>query len=298
MIDYWRMFHGQTCNTAAAEETGGSGGSGGSSGRSDGGSGGDGNQSGAGDSASGSGSDSNGSGAGSDGSNQNDASSSEAGSGAVSKEDFEKLQGSYKELKTSFNSKTEDLKKQIKEDFLKDQEKKRPETNADYLLERDGLTPEELSQSPMLNWFKQFAWENNMSQDAFKEGAEAYFKELEANLPDEKAEMEKLGENGKPRKEQVQAFLNKHMTEESDKAVLNMLVGTAGGVRAVESLMRATGVNPAQHAESLGHYSSENVTLEEIRKLQASPEYYSSAHQDPEVVKKVNDYFASKFKPA
>jgi hypothetical protein len=237
-----------------------------------------------------------GSGSGAAGVNPNDTPPAEAASGSVSKEDHDKLQGSYKELTTKFNTKTSDLKKQVKEEFLADQTKARPDEVDGYLLEREGLKPEELSQSPMLSWFKKFAWDANMSQESFKEGVDAYFGELEANLPDEKEELAKLGENGKPRQDSVRAFLNKHMTDPADVAVLDMIIATSGGVRAVETLMRATGVNPAQNADNYGHFNHENIDIEDIRKLQASKEYWNPTHRDPKVVAKVDDFYKNKFK--
>lgn len=185
----------------------------------------------------------------------------------------------------------------LKEEWEAERLAARPEAPDKYALpEHDALDPEALAASPVVQLARQFAFENGANQEQF-EGlitayAESEMKQIETRFTEE---MAKLGDNAKARAEAVGLWA-KNSFDDQQYAAIEQITTTAAGVEAMEKMMdmlKKAGVDFEGEGDPGG---DEGDTIDSIRALMNTREYWDSKKRDPAVVKRVEDFFAKNAK--
>tara|TARA_R110000823_G_scaffold99584_1_gene214940 strand:+ start:14720 stop:15547 length:828 start_codon:yes stop_codon:yes gene_type:complete len=208
--------------------------------------------------------------------------------------DLEGLSNSYAELGSKIRSKSEDMKAGFMEELESEKVARRPETQEGYEVR----VPESISESmpegmdfefsdtdPMLTFWKEFSFEQGYDQSTFESGVAAYINSSFSNMPDFGEEIEKLGDNGRDRAQHVNLWAEKNLSPESYKSLESFAV-TADGVIALEEVMRMSGEPQFSPGGPAGVGS--NVTLDELRKMQADPRYWDPNKIEADFVRKVD----------
>jgi hypothetical protein len=208
--------------------------------------------------------------------------------------DLEGLSNSYNEMGTKIREKTDDVRNTILAEQKADLEGRRPETSNDYEVKvpdkiasemGEGMSFEFSDQDPMMTFWKDFSWEHGFNQEQFEEGISAYITGKFADLPNFETELGKLGENGRDRSQHVNLWAQKQLSPETYKALESFAV-TADGVMALEEIMRVSG-EPAFSPGGPAGVGSQ-ITLKELRQMQADPRYWDPNQIDSEFIKKVD----------
>ena len=122
---------------------------------------------------------------------------------------LENLASSYNALEKKLGSRTEDLSKQIRTDIEQEKLTKTPEeykVNLPELPENVDVTVSD--DMEIVQWWKETAKQNGLSQDQFDQGVNAFVNNAMATLPDANAELQKLGDNAKERIEASELWLS------------------------------------------------------------------------------------------
>lgn len=170
----------------------------------------------------------------------------------------------------------------------------RPETPDAYKLPEDErFDPEQLAASPVVQLWRTAAHEAGMPQEKFEKVLVDYAETTMAQIEQQtQAELAKLGENAKPRAEAVGLWAKKMFGEGEKLDAIAQVTTTAAGVEAIEHMMKLlsdAGVDPGAFEPD----NSGTETLADIRKLMDSREYWDPSKRDPDVVKKVEAFFAA-----
>lgn len=156
----------------------------------------------------------------------------------------------------------------------------------------EGVEPDLIAQDPVYQAMAKVAHQRGIGQEAFSKFVQEHVEQTiaaeEANAKEEKG---KLGEKADERLQAVSNWLGSKLPKEKVAAVRHLTV-TAEGVEALELLMNGQ-VSSAPRTPP--GETSKRKSLEEIRALQAKPEYYDPAKRDPTVVKEVNDWYAAEY---
>lgn len=180
----------------------------------------------------------------------------------------------------------------LKEEWEAERLAARPEAPDKYALpEHEALDAEALAASPVVQLARQFAFENGANQEQF-EGLITQYAEHELEQMNQRfeAEMKALGDNAKARAEAVGLWAKKAF-DENEYAAIEQITTTAAGVEAMEKVMdmlKKAGVEFEGGDEPAGN---DGDTIDTIRTLMASREYWDSKKRDPAVVKRVEDFF-------
>lgn len=204
---------------------------------------------------------------------------------------------SYENLAKSY-SELEKMRGNMKEAVLKEFEAERlgarPESPADYKLpEADYLDMDQLSASPIVEWWRNFAHESGYNQEQF-EAAISKYAEVEVGRIQKsyQREMAALGENADARIEAVTLWMNNSFNEAQREALADACT-TAAGVEAVEqiiNMLKASGnVDPAAFEKP------PEITRADVEKMMQDRRYWHPAERDPAFVKQVEDFFKKSF---
>jgi hypothetical protein len=201
---------------------------------------------------------------------------------------LENLASSYNSLEKKLGSRTEDLSKQIREDLEMEKLKSAPE---EYKVNLPEL-PENVDVSvsddmEIVQWWKETAKKNGLSQDQFDQGVEMFVNNAMATLPDMNAEMQKLGDNAKERVEAAELWSKKNLSPESYQTFSNV-ASTAEGVKVIEEIMKMTKDSPMPTTPT---QVSVAPNLQDLKSMINDPRYYDSNRRDPAYVKRVEELF-------
>lgn len=201
---------------------------------------------------------------------------------------LENLASSYNSLEKKLGSRTEDLSKQIREDLEMEKLKSAPE---EYKVNLPEL-PENVDVSvsddmEIVQWWKETAKKNGLSQDQFDQGVEMFVNNAVATLPDMNAEMQKLGDNAKERVEAAELWSKKNLSPESYQTFSNV-ASTAEGVKVIEEIMKMTKDSPMPTTPT---QVSVAPNLQDLKSMINDPRYYDSNRRDPAYVKRVEELF-------
>lgn len=200
---------------------------------------------------------------------------------------IENLAKSYAELEKGRHN-VDELKAKWEEERLA----ARPEAPDDYQLpENELLDPDQLAASPVVRLWREAAHEAGLGQKQFEGVLNRYAETEIARLKEQaKAELEALGDNGKQRADAVGLWAKQAFKDEAEYDAILQVGSTAAGVKALERLMQASkesGLLP----EGDGAVD-EGDTLEDIRALMNTREYWDPKDRDPKVVARVEAFFA------
>ena len=201
---------------------------------------------------------------------------------------LENLASSYKALEKKLGSRTEDLSKQIRTDLEQERLGKTPE---EYKVNLPEL-PENVDVSvsddmEIVQWWKDTAKKNGLSQDQFDEGVNAFVNNAMATLPDINGEMEKLGDNAKERIEAGELWSKKNLSPES-YSTFSSLAATADGVKVIEEIMKLTKDSPIPTTPT---QVSVTPNEDDLKSMLQDPRYWDSSKRDPGYVKRVTELY-------
>ena len=204
---------------------------------------------------------------------------------------YENLAKSYGELEKMRGTMKETLTAELEAARFAN----RPEKPEAYTLPQDErLDAELMANSPVVNWWRQFAHEQGYGQEQFeaaiKTYAELQISEVEQSY---KQEYQLLGENAAARIEAVQLWAN-NTFDESELAAISSACTTAAGVQALEKIMgqlKASGnVDPAVFEKK------PEPSRADIEKMMQDKRYWHPSERDPAFVKQVEDFFAKSYR--
>lgn len=201
---------------------------------------------------------------------------------------LENLASSYNALEKKLGSRTEDLSKQIRTDLEQEKLGKTPE---EYKVNLPEL-PENVDVSvsddmEIVQWWKDTAKKNGLSQDQFDEGVNAFVNNAMATLPDINGEMEKLGDNAKERIEAGELWSKKNLSPESYNT-FSSLAATADGVKVIEEIMKLTKDSPIPTTPT---QVSVTPNEDDLKSMLQDPRYWDSSKRDPGYVKRVTELY-------
>ena len=201
---------------------------------------------------------------------------------------LENLASSYNALEKKLGSRTEDLSKQVRQDLEQERLGKVPE---EYNLNVPEL-PENVDVSvsedmEIVQWWKDTAKQNGLSQDQFDEGVKVFIDNAMATLPDVNAEMEKLGDNSKERVEAAELWSKKNLSPEAYNT-FSSVASTAEGVKAIEEIMKMTKDSPMPTTPT---QVSVTPDLVDLKSMMNDPRYYDSNKRDDAYIKRVTELY-------
>lgn len=197
----------------------------------------------------------------------------------------EDLVNSYNSLESKIGQKEEDFRNQFMKEMEEQAYANRPETVGDYQLP-DGIDDELATNSELLQWWANTAFENGYSQDEFAEGINMYINAINADVPDYDAELAKLGDNANARTEAISLFANQFFPEEYMGAIERMCE-TAEGVMAMEHIMDQM----RQSGPSDGTNRAEQINENDLKQMMLDPRYHDPARRDPTFVSQIEQGF-------
>jgi len=193
------------------------------------------------------------------------------------------LAKSYNELESKLGAKRDDIiKEHNAERFMN-----RPESKGHYELP-ESIDASLATDSPLLSWWSEHAFNNGFSQEQFKEGIEMYSKGIEEAMPQNNLEIEaeKLGDNANSRIEAVSLFANKFFPDELTGAV-ERLGETAEGIMLIEHIM-------SQNKDTQITGDSNPVATfgeADLQTMMQDKRYWDASSRDLNFVKQVDDGF-------
>ena len=133
--------------------------------------------------------------------------------------------------------------------------------------------------------------ENNLSQEMFNRGVNAFVNNEIAGLPDTQQEMQKLGDNANSRVEAADLWSKKYLTPESYEVAAKM-ASTAEGVKALEEIMNLTKTQPLPNSNTVVDAELDETDL---RSMMNDPRYYDPAKRDEAYYNKVTKLYEKKY---
>ena len=201
---------------------------------------------------------------------------------------LENLASSYNALEKKLGSRTEDLSKQVRQDLEQERLGKTPE---EYKVNVPEL-PENVDVSvsddmEIVQWWKDTAKKNGLSQEQFDEGVNAFVTNAMATLPDVNAEMEKLGDSSKERVEAAELWSKKNLSPEA-YSTFSSIASTADGVKAIEEIMKMTKDSPMPTTPT---QVSVTPDLGDLKSMMNDPRYYDQSKRDDSYIKRVTELY-------
>ena len=206
---------------------------------------------------------------------------------------LENLASSYNALEKKLGSRTEDLSKQIRTDIEQEKLTKTPEeykVNLPELPENVDVTVSD--DMEIVQWWKETAKQNGLSQDQFDQGVNAFVNNAMATLPDANAELQKLGDNAKERIEASELWSKKHLSPEAFET-FSSIAATADGVKAIEEIMKLTKDSPIRTTPT---QVSVTPNEDDLKAMLQDPRYWDSNKRDPGYVKRVTELYEKAYK--
>lgn len=203
------------------------------------------------------------------------------------------LASSYNALESKLGQRTEDLSKSVREDIEKERLSTVP-TNGYELVTPDipeGVEVNLEPDLPIVQWWNEFAQDKGLSQEDFNKGVDAFVNNATASLPNQEAEMQSLGDNGKERVEAVDLWAKKNLTSDGYQALANMATN-ATNIKAMEEIMNLTKDAPMPNQDTaIDVAPSEN----DLRAMMQDPKYWDDARKDQGYIDRVTKLYEKKY---
>ena len=204
----------------------------------------------------------------------------------------EELSASYNSLEKKLGMRTDELSKQIRTDIEQEAKTVVPEKYEIVMPE----IPKEINvevneEQELLKEWSSICRENNLSQEVFNRGVNAFVNNEIAGLPNLNAEMEILGDNAKSRLEAAELWTKKYLSNEAYDT-MSKLASTADGVKAIEEIMNITKSKPLPNANTVVDAELDETDL---RSMMNDPRYYDPAKRDEAYYNKVTKLYEKKY---
>ena len=160
----------------------------------------------------------------------------------------------------------------------------RPESKGDYQLPE---YVDDATDSELLNWWADHAFENGFGQEEFEKGIEMYAQAVQGSQPNLEEEAKKLGDNANDRVQAANLFANKFFPKDALPAIERMCESHEG-IIALEAIMDA--VRDGGYTE--GSAAPGGVTEDSLREMMQDERYWNPAKRDSGYVKQVQDGFS------
>jgi mRNA deadenylase 3'-5' endonuclease subunit Ccr4 len=204
----------------------------------------------------------------------------------------EELSASYNSLEKKLGMRTDELSNQIRTDIEQERKGSIPEKYEIVMPEiPEDVNIEVNEEQELLKEWSNICKDNNLSQDVFNRGVNAFVNNEIAGLPNIKSEMEILGDNAKARLEAAELWSKKYLSNEAYDT-MSRLATTADGVKAIEEIMNITKSKPLPNANTVV-----DAELEEndLRSMMNDPRYYDPSQRDPAYYAKVTKLYEKKY---
>ena len=204
----------------------------------------------------------------------------------------EELSASYNSLEKKLGMRTDELSKQIRTDIEQEAKTVVPEKYEIVMPE----IPKEINvevneEQELLKEWSSICRENNLSQEVFNRGVNAFVNNEIAGLPNLNAEMEVLGDNAKSRLEAAELWTKKYLSNEAYDT-MSKLASTADGVKAIEEIMNITKSKPLPNANTVVDAELDETDL---RSMMNDPRYYDPSKRDEAYYNKVTKLYEKKY---
>ncbi|MEK9909124.1 MAG: hypothetical protein VW498_02050 [Candidatus Thalassarchaeaceae archaeon] len=214
----------------------------------------------------------------------------DAESGSVNYEAWGK---SYGELEGKIRTQKSELTQSLRNEWDAERVANRPETPNDYEVRvpegfelPDDVEWDVQEDDPMLNWWKDFVYEQGGNQEMFDQGLAMYLTAQTAMLPDIAAEMEALGEYGQSRVERVQLWAQQNLSEENNEGLIG-LMSSAAGIKVMEEMMEKMGEAPFSPQDTT-YAGGDLVTMDMIIAKKQDDRYWNPLTRDAEYIREVD----------
>ena len=205
---------------------------------------------------------------------------------------IEALASSYNSLEKKLGSRTDELSKQVREDLEKERLAAAPENYQVNIGEiPDNVTLDVSDDMPIVQWWKETAKSNGLSQEQFDKGVEMFVNNALDGLPQYEEEVQKLGENGKERIEAAELWSKKNLSEDAYSAMSN-LAATAEGIKAIEEIMKMTSTAPMPTTPT---QIDATPNIEDLRSMMNDPRYWDSARRDQAYVDRITKLYEAAY---
>ena len=204
----------------------------------------------------------------------------------------EELGASYNALEKKLGMRTDELSKQIRTDIEQERKSVVPEEYKIVIPEvPEHINIEVNKDQELLKEWSAICRENNLSQEMFNRGVNAFVNNEIAGLPDTQEEMAKLGDNANSRVEAADLWSKKYLTPESYEVAAKM-ASTAEGVKALEEIMNLTKTQPLPNSNTVVDAELDETDL---RSMMNDPRYYDPAKRDEAYYNKVTKLYEKKY---
>ena len=147
----------------------------------------------------------------------------------------------------------------------------------------EGWEVEVNEEDPLLQWWKETAFNQKLTQDQYQDGIQKYF-DLTFQPEDKEAQVAELGENGQDRINAVDGWMAQNLSED-EYAVIAEFATSAKAIAVLESLIEKTG---EPDLASFGNQApSADVTEDKIRQMMDDPRYWKTGSKDPAYIEEV-----------
>lgn len=198
--------------------------------------------------------------------------------------------GSYTELEKKIST----AGQEAVEAFKTEQFKERPAEASSYEVKLpEGILPEgaqfKMDESdPLLGWFKQFAFDQGLSQEMFSTAVGEYVKADLARGAMMKGQIDELGENGQERVDRIDMFLQRLLPNEDEYVALAEVINSPKAVMALEKIIDKR--NEPDLFKGGDGGDGEGITREDLKEMMKDTRYWKT--KDPEFIKKVQGHYA------
>jgi len=198
---------------------------------------------------------------------------------------IEGMAKSYSELEKKFSQRASSLKEELQAELMSERKEGVPESAEGYEFTApeipnmpEGWDVQMQSDDPMLNWWRETAHQQGMSQEQFQDGINKYFDLHFGSLPDREGELKALGDNAQDRIDRVDMWLNKNLDENEYNAIADFAV-TADAIQVLEKI-----IGIEQSEPSLSSFEGEpmtgNVNEDKLRQMMDDPRYWKQGEID------------------
>jgi len=198
---------------------------------------------------------------------------------------IEGMAKSYSELEKKFSQRASSLKEELQAELMSERKEGVPESPEGYEFTApeipnmpEGWDVQMQSDDPMLNWWRETAHQQGMSQEQFQDGINKYFDLHFGSLPDREGELKALGDNAQDRIDRVDMWLNKNLDENEYNAIADFAV-TADAIQVLEKI-----IGIEQSEPSLSSFEGEpmtgNVNEDKLRQMMDDPRYWKQGEID------------------
>tara|TARA_B100000745_G_scaffold295464_1_gene239574 strand:+ start:682 stop:1470 length:789 start_codon:yes stop_codon:yes gene_type:complete len=206
----------------------------------------------------------------------------------------EDLGKGYIELASKLGQRDDKMKEEMSTQIKAEMREGVPGTAEEYIYTpSEGIVPEGMAfnldkENEQYVEFGKTAHNLGLNQEQFNSVMDLYVRNEMAYMPDKKAELTKLGDNGQARIERIDLWAKANLTEQSYNSVVKQ--ATSGEfIIAMEELIRKTG---SSDLEGQGDMQKQGpLDRGELEQMMRDPKYRDPRHRDDAFVRRVEEGF-------